>query len=73
MSLLLEPALNVISWFSSFCFFKSATCLYNFTAWNALWRGRVRVKPFTDSFYGWIYKILRTALLMVGRVHVDSP
>lgn len=36
-------------------------------AWNMLWRGRVRVKPFTDSFYGWIYKILRTALLMVRR------
>ena len=34
-------------------------------AWNMLWRGRVQVKPFTESFYGWIYKILRTALLMV--------
>ena len=34
-------------------------------AWTMLWPGR-RVKPFTDSFYGWIYKILRTALLMVA-------
>jgi hypothetical protein len=41
-------------------------------AWNLLWRGK-RMKPFTDSFYGWIYKSLRTALLMVraggGRGH----
>ncbi len=36
-------------------------------AWTSLWRsdGTPR-KPFTDSFYGWIYKILRTALLMVA-------
>ena len=34
-------------------------------AWHTLWGSRVRVKPFTESFYGWIYKILRPALLMV--------
>ena len=34
-------------------------------AWNALLPGR-RSSSFTDSFYGWIYKILRTALLMVA-------
>ena len=50
-------------------------------AWCAIapsrWRGSLDAKsnaeiiaaskkPFTDSFYGWIYKILRTALLMVA-------
>ena len=34
-------------------------------AWYGMWGGEVR-KPFTESFYGWAYKILRTALLMVA-------
>ena len=42
-------------------------------AWCAVSPARLRgvadgavKRPFTDSFYGWIYKILRTALLMVA-------
>ena len=43
-------------------------------AWCAVSPARLRSRradgavkrPFTDSFYGWIYKILRTALLMVA-------
>ena len=35
-------------------------------AWDSMWGGRVKHKPFTDSFFGWSYKILRTALLAVA-------
>ena len=36
------------------------------TPWDSMWGGRVKHKPFTDSFFGWSYKILRTALLAVA-------
>jgi len=36
-------------------------------AWDGLWRKKAAErKQFPDSFYGFMYKILRTALLMVG-------
>ena len=35
-------------------------------AWDSMWGGRVKHKLFTDSFFGWSYKILRTALLAVA-------
>jgi len=46
-------------------------------AWDALWGrfGKNNRHPFPDSFYGFMYKILRTALLMVGRCRltVSNP
>ena len=35
-------------------------------AWDSIWGGRAKHKPFTDSFFGWSYRIMRTALLAVA-------
>ena len=35
-------------------------------AWDSIWGGRAKHNPFTDSFFGWSYRIMRTALLAVA-------